>query len=200
MALIGYGRVSTDRQNTDRQRDALSDAGCIKIFEEKISGTVGHEQRPELSKALEHLRPGDMITVQEIDRLGRDLMDGLIMLGKLFEQGVTVKVLSGLAAGEHTERNMAIDFALAFAEERRRDISRKTKNGLEATKRRGTQLGRRAVMSEAMVVQAVALRDKGFTIRQIQPHLTYKTQGGETRNPSVGAISNALKAHDDAQG
>ena len=44
--------------------------------------------------------------------------------------------------------------------------------------------------------QAVALRDKGFTIRQIQPHLTYKTAGGETRNPSIGAISQALKAHD----
>ncbi len=55
-------------------------------------------------------------------------------------------------------------------------------------------------MTEALTAQAVALRGKGFTIRQIQPHLTYKTGSGETRNPSVGAISQALQAHDESQG
>lgn len=56
--------------------------------------------------------------------------------------------------------------------------------------------GRRAVMSDALTIQAAALRGQGFTLRQIQPHLTYKTASGECRNPSVGAISQALAAYD----
>ncbi|MEU0197978.1 MULTISPECIES: recombinase family protein [unclassified Streptomyces] len=199
MALVGLVRVSTDKQETARQHDALNDAGCVKIFEEKISGKLTVAERPGLSAALAYMRPGDMLTVQEVDRLGRNLLEGLIMLNDLFAQGYAVKVLDGIAAGEHTERSLILDLALALAEDRRRDISKKTKNGLEATKKRGTKLGRKAVMSEAMVVQAVALRDKGFTIRQIQPHLTYKTGSGETRNPSVGAISQALQAYDESQ-
>ncbi|MFD6309703.1 recombinase family protein [Streptomyces nigra] len=199
MALVGLVRVSTDKQETARQHDALNDAGCVKIFEERISGKLTVAERPGLSAALSYMREGDMLTVQEVDRLGRNLLEGLIMLNDLFAQGYAVKVLDGIAAGEHTERSLILDLALALAEDRRRDISRKTKNGLEAAKKRGAALGRKPVMSEAMVVQAVALRDKGFTIRQIQPHLTYKTGSGETRNPSVGAISQALQAHDESQ-
>ncbi|MFC7979929.1 recombinase family protein [Streptomyces cinereoruber] len=196
MALVGLVRVSTDRQETARQHDALSAAGCVKVFEEKISGKLKVSERPGLSAALEYMRPGDMLTVQEVDRLGRNLLEGLIMLTDLFEQGYAVKVLDGIAAGEHTERSLILDLALALAEDRRRDISKKTKNGLDAAKARGRVGGRRPVMSDVLTAQAVALRDKGFTIRQIQPHLTYKTAGGETRNPSVGVISQALKAHD----
>ncbi|MFE5597276.1 recombinase family protein [Streptomyces sp. NPDC056549] len=196
MALVGLVRVSTDKQETARQHDALNAAGCVKVFEEKISGKLKVSERPGLSAALEYMRPGDMLTVQEVDRLGRNLLEGLIMLTDLFEQGYAVKVLDGIAAGEHTERSLILDLALALAEDRRRDISKKTKNGLDAAKVRGRVGGRRPVMSDVLTAQAVALRDKGFTIRQIQPHLTYKTASGETRNPSVGAISQALKAHD----
>ncbi|MFJ9098319.1 recombinase family protein [Streptomyces sp. NPDC102405] len=196
MALVGLVRVSTDRQETARQHDALTEAGCVKVFEEKISGKLTVSERPGLVSALEYMREGDMLTVQEVDRLGRNLLEGLIMLNDLFAQGYAVKVLDGIAAGEHTERTLILDLALALAEDRRRDIVKKTKNGLEAAKKRGRVGGRRPVMTEVLTAQAVALRDKGFTIRQIQPHLTYKTGSGETRSPSVGAISQALKAHD----
>ncbi|MFD7602775.1 recombinase family protein [Streptomyces mirabilis] len=196
MALVGLVRVSTDKQETARQHDALNEAGCVKVFEEKISGKLSVSERPGLVSALDYMRPGDMLTVQEVDRLGRNLLEGLLMLTELFERGVAVKVLDGVAKGEHTERSLILDLAFALAEDRRRDIVKKTKNGLEAAKKRGRVGGRRPVMSEALTAQAVALRDKGFTIRQIQPHLTYKTQSGETRNPSVGAISQALQEHD----
>lgn len=196
MALIGLVRVSTDKQETARQHDALKEAGCIRIFEEKISGKTNVAERPALQAALGFMRDGDMLCVQEVDRLGRNLLEGLIMLTDLFERGYSVKVLDGIARGEHTERSLILDLAFALAEDRRRDIVKKTKNGLEAARKRGRIGGRRPVMSEAMTAQAVALRDKGFTIRQIQPHLTYRTAGGELRNPSVGAISQALKEHD----
>lgn len=77
------------------------------------------------------MRPGeDMLTVQEADRLGRNLLKGLIVLNDLFQQGIQVKILAWIAAGEHTERSLILDLALALAEDRRRDIVRKTRDGL----------------------------------------------------------------------
>jgi len=199
MALVGMVRVSTDKQETARQHDALTEAGCSKIFEEKISGKLTVAERPGLTAALDYMREGDMLTVQAVDRLGRNLLEGLLMLNELFQKGYAVRVLEGIAKGDHTERSLILDLAFALAEDRRREIVKETHKGLEAARKRGRVGGRRPVMTEALTTQAVALRAKGFTIRQIQPHLSYKTGSGETRNPSVGAISQALQAHDDSQ-
>ena len=59
--MIGYGRVSTADQDLTAQRSELKDAGCTKIFAEKITGT--RRNRPELERMLDHLRPGDVVTV-----------------------------------------------------------------------------------------------------------------------------------------
>jgi DNA invertase Pin-like site-specific DNA recombinase len=195
MALVGLVRVSTDKQNVQRQHDAL-DSICLKVFEEKISGKLRAEERPALAAAIEYLREGDMLCVQEVDRLGRNLLEGLIVLNDLFERGVSVKVLEGIAAGEHKERSLILDLALALAEDRRRDIVKKTKSGLEAARKRGRVGGRTPVMTEALTIQAAALRERGFTIRQIQPHLRIAEGASKGKNPSVGAISQALQAHD----
>ncbi|MGW9237971.1 recombinase family protein [Mesorhizobium sp. B2-3-3] len=195
MALVGLVRVSTDKQNTQRQRDALEPI-CLKVFEEKVSGKLLAEDRPALMAAVEYVREGDMLCVQEVDRLGRNLLEGLIVLNDLFERGIAVKVLEGIGAGEHRERSLILDLALALAEDRRRDIVRKTKDGLEAARKRGRVGGRKPVMTEALTIQAAALRDKGFTIRQIQPHLRIADGASKGKNPSVGAISQALRAHD----
>ncbi|MFI5739215.1 recombinase family protein [Streptomyces anulatus] len=199
MALVGLVRVSTDKQNTQRQHDAL-DPICLKVFEEKISGKLAVDDRPTLKAALEYIREDDMLCVQEVDRLGRNLLEGLIVLNDLFERGVAVKVLEGIAAGDHTERSFILDLALALAEDRRRDIVKKTKNGLEAARKQGRVGGRKPVMTDALVAQAVGLRDRGFTIRQIQPHLRIADGKDKGKNPSVGAISQALRAHDAAKG
>jgi DNA invertase Pin-like site-specific DNA recombinase len=197
MALIGLVRVSTDRQNTQRQHDALAPI-CLKVFEEKMSGKLRTEERPALLAAIEYVREGDMLCVQEVDRLGRNLLEGLIVLNDLFERGIAVKVLEGIAVGEHKERSLILDLALALAEDRRRDIVRKTKNGLEAARKRGRVGGRKPVMTEALTIQAAALRERGFTIRQIQPHLRITDGKSKGKNPSVGAISQALRRHDSA--
>ncbi|MEV6854675.1 recombinase family protein [Streptomyces microflavus] len=199
MALVGLVRVSTDKQNTQRQHDAL-DSICLKVFEEKISGKLAVDDRPTLKAALEYIREDDMLCVQEVDRLGRNLLEGLVVLNDLFERGVAVKVLEGIAAGDHTERSFILDLALALAEDRRRDIVKKTKNGLESARKQGRVGGRKPVMTDVLVAQAVGLRDRGFTIRQIQPHLRIADGKSKGKNPSVGAISQALQAHDAAKG
>lgn len=166
MALVGLVRVSTKGQEVARQHDAL-DPICVKVFEEKVSGKLAVDNRPGLKAALDYLRPDDMLTVQEVDRLGRNLLEGLIVLTDLFERGIKVKVLDGIAAGEHTERSLILDLALALAEDRRRDISAKTKNGLDAARRRGKVGGRPKVIDDDKEAAIMARRTRGESIREI---------------------------------
>lgn len=166
IALIGLVRVSNDKQKTQRQHDAL-DPICLRVFEEKISGKLSADDRPALLDALSYVHDGDMLTVQEVDRLGRNLLEGLIVLNDLFQRGVAVKVLEGIAAGEHIERSMILDLALALSEDRRRDIVRKTKNGLDAARRRGRVGGRRPVVDDAKRAAILARRQRGESIRTI---------------------------------
>ncbi|WP_223838521.1 recombinase family protein [Saccharopolyspora pogona] len=79
--------VCRTSQKTQRQHDALAPI-CLKVFEEKISGKLAVDDRPRLTAALDYLRVGDMLCVQEVDRLGRNLLEGLIVLNDLFQRGV----------------------------------------------------------------------------------------------------------------
>ena len=90
-SLVGLVRVSKTDQDTRRQRDAL-DPICVKVFEERVSGKLKVADRPGLQAALDYIRPGDLLTVQEVDRLGRNLLEGLLVLNDLFERGISVKV------------------------------------------------------------------------------------------------------------
>lgn len=88
-----------------------------------------------------------------------------------------MKVPEGIAAGEHTERSLILDLALALAEDRRRDIVRKTKNGQEATRKRGKDGGRPRVIDDKRTV-ILARRERGQSIREI----------AVTPGVSVGAV------------
>ena len=68
---IGYARVSTKDQSLDLQVDALRRAGCAKVYQEVVSGAK--VQRPVLDTLLGELRPGDVLVIWKLDRLGRSL-------------------------------------------------------------------------------------------------------------------------------
>lgn len=81
--LIGYARVSTDGQTLDQQRAALKAAGYKRTFEEKASGA--QRGRHEQAKMLDHLQPGNVVTVTRLDRLARstrDLLDIAEQIGQ----------------------------------------------------------------------------------------------------------------------
>lgn len=80
---IGYARVSSVGQNLDSQMDALQQAGCWKIFSEKM--TASRMDRPAWDQVLEYLRPGDTLVVTELSRMTRSLLN-LLEIAKTLKQ------------------------------------------------------------------------------------------------------------------
>lgn len=78
---IGYARVSTREQNVALQIDALKAAGCTKVLTEVASGAA--TERPILAHLLEGARPGDVIIIWKLDRLGRSLKHLIDVVGML---------------------------------------------------------------------------------------------------------------------
>ena len=85
MAKIGYVRVSTADQNTDRQEVALQERGVERIFLEKVSGK--NTDRLELKKMIEYVREGDILYIESISRLARSTRDLLNIVQNLTEKG-----------------------------------------------------------------------------------------------------------------
>ena len=94
-ALIGYARVSTSGQLLDRQQHALGEAGCLRVFADKLSGK--NADRPELAACLDYLRPGDTLVVPSLDRLSRSLADLIQIVTTLRRGGIGFARLLGVS-------------------------------------------------------------------------------------------------------
>jgi DNA invertase Pin-like site-specific DNA recombinase len=90
--LIGYARVSTQEQTLNLQQDALTKAGCTKIFTDTASGA--RTERIGLEEALTYVRKGDTLVVWRLDRLGRSLPHLISTMTDLEERGVGFKSLT----------------------------------------------------------------------------------------------------------
>ena len=167
--LIGLARVSTNAQDVQLQRDALQAAGCIKIFEEKIS-TRSHK-RPGLERALGYLRDGmDTLVVWKLDRLGRSTKEILTVADNLSDRGIGLRVLTGTLAGTYTpagEGKFFFTVMAAFAELERDLNQERTMAGLEAARLQGRVGGRPTVMDADKIAAARARRVRGETPTQI---------------------------------
>ncbi|MFJ7738872.1 recombinase family protein [Lysinibacillus sp. NPDC097287] len=141
--IFGYMRVSTVEQNLDRQKEALLEAGCEKIFEEKVTGTK--RERPELNKMLEQLREGDTVIIKDLTRLSRSTKD-LIELVALFEEkGVNLISLNESWLDTTTPQGKLLFTIFSGLSQFERDlISERTKEGVKAAKAKGKQIGRKA--------------------------------------------------------
>ena len=138
--LIGYSSVSTFDQNTDLQKDALDKAGCEKIFNDTISGTVS--QRPGLTKAKEILRRGDTLVVWRLDRLGRSLKDLIDWMNYLDTEGIALKSLQESIDTSTATGKLVFHVFGALAEFERNLILERTQAGLSAARARGRLGGR----------------------------------------------------------
>ena len=166
--LIAYLRVSSETQDTQLQRDALTEAGCGKFFEDKISSR--QTDRPGLAAALEYLRSGDTLAVWKLDRLGRSVKEVLTLADELYERGIALRILTGTLAGSYTptgEGKFFFTIMAAFAELERDMIHQRTMAGLAAARAQGRVGGRPSVMDPDKLAAATARLARGESAIQV---------------------------------
>jgi DNA invertase Pin-like site-specific DNA recombinase len=158
--LIGYMRVSSgsDRQTTDLQRDALIAAGVDRrhLFEDHASGTK--DDRCGLSEALTFVRPGDVLVVWKLDRLGRSLSHLLSIVNSLKDKQVAFRSLTEGMDTTTASGELLFHVFGALAQYERSLIRERVVAGLEAAKRRGRVGGRpRSIVGEKLDAIIAAL-------------------------------------------
>ena len=166
---FGYARVSTQDQNLGLQVEALTQAGCEKIFDDKISGSRG--ERPGLTKTLEMLRDGDTLVVWKLDRLGRSVKHLVDLVGDLHKQGVQFKSLTdsidtGTPSGRFFFHVMA-----SLAEMERELTVERTRAGLEVARQLGRKGGRKRQMTDSKIESAKKLLANGIPPRDVAKNL-----------------------------
>ncbi len=164
--LLGYARVSTDAQELAGQRDELHAAGCTRIYAEKITGT--QRNRPELARLLDHLRPGDVVTVTRLDRLARSTRDLLDIAERIQEAGAGLRSLAEPWADTTTPAGrMVLTVFAGIAEFERSLIIDRTRSGREAAKARGVKFGPRPTLTPVQIAHARELIDQeGRTVKE----------------------------------
>lgn len=155
--ILGYARVSTVDQNLDSQRDALTAAGAERIFADTISGTV--RARPALDELLKQLRAGDVIIVTKYDRLARSLKDLLELVDQIKERGAGFRSLAEDIDTTTPAGRLVFHVFASIAQFERERISERTREGLEAVRKRGRVGGRPPALSPAQRVEVRRMRD-----------------------------------------
>lgn len=182
MANIGYIRVSSYGQNTERQ---LAGIDLDKTFEEKASAK--DIKRPQLLLCLEWVRGGDTLHVHSIDRLARNLADLINLVKQLTRKDVTVKFHKEKLTFDGTDNPMQIlmlQMMGAFGEFERSLINERRIEGMAQAKAKGKQIGAKPKLTPANVIEIKALVASGIN----------KTKIAKQYNVSRQTIYAALKS------
>jgi DNA invertase Pin-like site-specific DNA recombinase len=141
------------------QRDALTRAGCERIYEEKASGAK--ENRPELTKLLDHARKGDVVIVWKLDRLARSLTQLITTATLLADRGVELRSVTEQIDTTSPSGKLTFHLFAALAEFERDLIRQRVNAGLKAARARGRLGGRKPKLSESDIQKARVLLDSG---------------------------------------
>lgn len=164
MKTIGYARVSTDKQTTALQRDALAALGIARLYEDKASGV---RKRPALEQAIAALGPGDTLVVWRLDRLGRSLPDLLGIVASIKDKGAHLRSLDGKVDTTTASGRLVFHIFATLAEYERDLLRERTRAGLDAAKKRGTKLGRPHAINPTQLAQWRKLIAAGESPRSI---------------------------------
>jgi DNA invertase Pin-like site-specific DNA recombinase len=163
--LVGYMRVSSDsvRQNTDLQRDALLAAGVDgrHLFEDHASGAK--DDRRGLADALEFVRPGDVLVVWKLYRLGRSLSHLLSIVTTLKDRQVAFRSLTEGMDTTTASGELLFHVFGALAQYERALTHERVIAGLAAAKRRGRVGGRPAAIVGEKRDAIIAALDGGMS-------------------------------------
>ncbi|MGX4685846.1 recombinase family protein [Vagococcus sp. JNUCC 83] len=147
MTKIGYARVSSKEQNLERQFELLENAEVKKIFSDKLSGKDNN--RPQLKEMLNYIREDDIIVVSELDRLGRNNKEITSIMNQIQDKGATLEILNLPSLNgiqdDNLRRllnNLIIELFKYTAENERKQIRERQRQGIELAKEKGKYKGR----------------------------------------------------------
>ena len=150
---VGYIRVSTLDQHTERQLDAIE---IDRIFTDNASGK--DIARPQLQALLEFVRDGDTVIVHSMDRLARNLDDLRRIVRTLTDQGVRVEFVReqlNFTGEDSPMANLLLSVMGAFAEFERALIRERQAEGIAKAKQRGVYKGRKKSLTQAQIVDLI---------------------------------------------
>ena len=167
--VIGYARVSTTSQTTDPQVASLKEAGCSRVFAEKVSSRTPEHQRIQLQAALTVLEDGDELVLSKLDRIGRTMLEVVNRLHDLQSRGIHVRTLDGLLSTKALGKMapLVIGLLTGLAEVERSLIQERTQESVEHRRRTGGNLGGRPGLPQVKKNNIIKLRDEGNSLRQI---------------------------------
>ena len=161
---FGYARVSPDDQDLALQRAALRDAGCQRLYEEKVSGLRG--DRPELNRLLDALRDDDVVVVTRLDRLARSTRDLLHVAEQIEATGAGLRSLAESWADTTSPAgHMVLTVFAGIAAFERALILSRTSAGRSAAARRGVRFGRPPKLGPDQLALARQLVEEGTSVR-----------------------------------
>ena len=164
MAIYGYIRISTDQQDGERQQKSLKEFGVDRIYSDQITGSSNYGDRSELSKCLDALRSGDTLVIHELDRLGRSMVEMLVQVNKLIEDGIQLKTLDGRldTASMSDELVKLVVGVMGYAAEMElKNIKKRTAEGRAVAKNRGVKFGRKRKYTEQQASTVLEMRQRG---------------------------------------
>ena len=182
-----YIRVSTKEQHLDRQIEAIKESWPDEVFADKLSGK--NFDRPEYHRLKSLIRRGDEIIVKELDRLGRN-KDAVKEELKWFkDNGVIVRVLDipttmielpGQEWIAEMVNNILIEVIAAVAEQERKKIRQRQKEGIACARERGVKFGRPEKDVECVLMEGETVR---AACRRLGVSKTYWYEKQKDRRP-----------------
>lgn len=148
---VGYVRVSSVEQNTDRQLEGID---LDRTFIDKTSGK--NTKRPQLESMLGYVREGDHIIVHSMDRLARNLLDLLKMVEDITSRGISIEFRKEQLTftGEDTPiPRLLLSVMGAIAEFERSLIRERQREGIEIAKQKGIYKGRKKSLNETQIAE-----------------------------------------------
>jgi DNA invertase Pin-like site-specific DNA recombinase len=168
--MIGYSRCSLASQDHALQIDALERAGCEKVFIETASGAK--DDRPELRKALDFARPGDVLVVYSLSRLSRSLRHTLEIADDLQKRDIHLRSLTEAIDTTTPNGRLWLGFCGIMAQAERDALIQRTREGLKAARARGRIGGRPKALDEKKLMVARALVAGGeMTMTEVAAHV-----------------------------
>ncbi len=152
MKKLGYIRTSTDKQVADRQINQLK-AVCDRVFIEDGISAVG-KHRPIYNSVMDALQTGDVFVVVALDRAFRSVIDALMELDKIHQRGIAFCSLSQNFDTRTPEGKLLYTVSAALAEWERAILRKRTREGMEATKLRGSKIGRPKKLTASQIALA----------------------------------------------